>query len=41
MWETAFAIAAEVNAVHCIAMLLEYKHTHLTDRFKGEEFTLD
>ena len=41
MWEIAFAKATEVNAVHCLAMLLEYKHTHLAERSKGSEFSLN
>lgn len=41
MWETAFAKAEDARAVHCIAVLLEYKHTHLADRFKGNEFSLN
>lgn len=41
MWDAAFAKAEAARAVHCVAMLLEYKHTHLADRFKGEEFSLE
>lgn len=41
MWDAAFEKATEANAVHCIAMLLEYKHTNMADRFKGNEFSLN
>lgn len=41
LWEAAFAMARESNAVNCVAMLLEYKHQHRDEFPKSDVFSLN